>query len=66
MVLFFIICKKLSQVDNVQAQTKIPKIALVSSYFSVYFLMSLKTTVNDSGSGSTLFSVMSPRHINYR
>lgn len=73
MVLFFIICRKLSQVDDVQAQTKaeIPKIAQVSSYFSVYFLiykglMSLKTTVNDSGSGSTLFSVMSPRHINYR
>lgn len=71
MVLFFIICRKFSQVDDVQAQTKIPKIALVSSYFSVYFLiykglMSLKTTINDSGSGSTLFSVISPRHINYR
>lgn len=72
MLLFFIICRELSQVDDVEAQTKeeIPKIAEVSSYFSVYFpiyegLISLKTTINDSGSGSTLFSVISPRHINY-
>lgn len=70
-VVVSIICTQISQ--DVQAQTKaeIPKIAEVSSYFSVYFLiykglMSLKTTINDSGSRSTLFSVISPRHINYR
>lgn len=72
-VVVFIICREISQVDDVQAQTKAEtrEIAEVSSYFSVYFLiydglMSLRTTINDSWSGSTLFSVISPRHINYR